>query len=184
MSRLCAALFIAFQCQALDVNSLKPQGYVSDFAQVLDEQTRARINEYCGQVERATGSQIAIVTLGSLEDNSIEDFSYKLFHKWGIGKKGEDNGLMLLLAIKDHKDRIEVGYGLEPVLPDGFVGRTLDDIRPAAGPQGDFGARSRAPRRRWEAPSRRQRASPWTHTSPRRDPRRRHSRKAADSPGH
>lgn len=123
---------------AQDLKSLQPQGYVSDFAHVLDAQNRARIDDYCGQVERATGAQMALVTIETLNGNPIEDFTNDLFRKWGVGKKGQDNGIMLLLAIKDRKDRIEVGYGLEPILPDGFVGQTLRQIQPALR-QGDYG---------------------------------------------
>jgi uncharacterized protein len=115
---------------ALDLNSLKPQGYISDFAHVLDAQSRAQLEAYCGRVEQATGVQMAIVTIDTLDDQPIEDVSNTLYRKWGVGKKGKDEGIMLLAAIKDHKDRIEVGYGLEPILPDGFVGSVLREARP------------------------------------------------------
>jgi uncharacterized protein len=115
---------------ALDLNSLKPQGYVSDFAQVLIPQSRQQLEEYCGQVERATGVQMAIVTLPSLDGQPVEDVANALYRKWGIGKKGKDEGILLLVAIKDHRDRIEVGYGLEPILPDGFEGGVLRQARP------------------------------------------------------
>ena len=121
---------LVLRIHAQDVNSLKPQGYVSDFANVLDTQSRLRIEDYCGQVERATGAQMALVTVNSLNDTSIEDFTGDLFRKWGIGKKGQDNGVMYLLAVKDRKSRIEVGYGLEPILPDGFVGGVQRQVRP------------------------------------------------------
>ena len=115
---------------ALDLNKLKPQGYVSDFAHVLDDSSRAEVESYCARIERATGVQMALVTIDSLEGEPIEDVANSLFRKWGVGKKGKDEGIMLLLAIKDHRDRIEVGYGLEPILPDGFVGSVLRGIRP------------------------------------------------------
>src|SRR5580658_1385697 len=105
---------------ALDLKSLKPQGYVSDFANVLEPQSRAQLEAYAGQIERTTGVQMAIVTLKSLDGNPIEDVSNDLFRQWGVGKKGKDEGIMLLLAVQDHKDRMEIGYGLEPILPDGF----------------------------------------------------------------
>ncbi len=89
-------------------------------------------------MEQATGAQIAIVTINSTDGNPIEDYANTLFRKWGVGKKGQDNGLLMLFAIKDHKDRIEVGYGLEPILPDGFVGDALRQIRPPLR-QGDYG---------------------------------------------
>ncbi len=81
-------------------------------------------------MESATGVQLAIVTLPSLDGNPIEDVSNTLFRQWGVGKKGKDEGIMLLLAVQDHRDRIEVGYGLEPILPDGFDGSILRGIQP------------------------------------------------------
>ena len=124
VAALAASLF------GLDLDKLKPQGYVSDFAHVLDDSSRARVEAYCGRVEQVTGVQMAIVTLDSLEGDPIEDVSNSLYRKWGVGKKGKDEGIMLLLAIKDRRDRIEVGYGLEPILPDGFVGGVLREARP------------------------------------------------------
>jgi uncharacterized protein len=115
---------------ALDLKSLKPQGYVSDFANVLDPESRAQLEAYCGQVERATGAQMALVTLKSLDGEPIEDVTNTLYRQWGVGKKGKDEGIMLLLAIQDHRNRIEVGYGLEPILPDGFDGSITRGIQP------------------------------------------------------
>jgi uncharacterized protein len=114
----------------LDLKSLKPQGYVSDFANVLEPQLRAQLEAYCGRVEQATGAQMAIVTIQSLDGNPIEDVTNTLYRQWGIGKKGKDEGIMLLLAIQDHRDRLEVGYGLEPILPDGFDGAITRSIQP------------------------------------------------------
>jgi uncharacterized protein len=124
---LCAAGLSLF---ALDLKSLKPQGYVSDFAHVIDSQSRRQLEAYCGQVEQTTGVQMALVTIPTLDGNPIEDVANDLFRQWGVGKKGKDEGIMLLLAVQDHKDRIEVGYGLEPILPDGFDGGILRNIRP------------------------------------------------------
>jgi uncharacterized protein len=73
---------------------------------------------------------MAIVTLDTLDGQPVEDVANALYRKWGIGKKGKDEGILLLLAIKDHRDRIEVGYGLEPILPDGFAGSVLREARP------------------------------------------------------
>jgi len=123
---------------ALDLKSLKPQGYVSDFANVLDTQSRARLDAYAGQVEQTTGVQMALVTLKSLDGQPIEDVSNTLFRQWGVGKHGKDEGIMLLLAVEEHRDRIEVGYGLEPILPDGFDGSILRGIAPLL-KQGAYG---------------------------------------------
>jgi len=105
---------------------------------VLDPQTRAQLEAYAGQLERTTGVQMALVTLKSLDGEQIEEVSNDLFRQWGVGKKGKDEGIMLLLAIQDHRDRIEVGYGLEPILPDGFDGSILRAIRPLL-QQGAYG---------------------------------------------
>ena len=81
---------------------------------------------------------MALVTLPSLDGEQIEEVSNDLFRQWGVGKKGKDEGIMLLLAVQDHRDRIEVGYGLEPILPDGFDGSILRGIQPLLR-QGDYG---------------------------------------------
>ena len=85
---------------------------------------------YCGQVEQTTGAQLALVTIKSLDGNPIEDVTNTLYRQWGVGKKGKDEGVMLLIAIQDHRDRVEVGYGLEPILPDGFDGAITRSIQP------------------------------------------------------
>jgi uncharacterized protein len=123
---------------ALDTSKLKPTGYVNDFAHVIDARSAAEIEAYCGNVERATGAQFAIVTVDSLEDDPVEDVANRLFTQWGIGKKGTNEGLLVLLAIKDHKNRVEVGYGLEPIIPDGYAGGVLRGIRPILR-QGNYG---------------------------------------------
>ena len=134
----CALLAGVVSLFALDLNSLKPQGYVSDFAHVIDSTSRARLEDYCGRVERATGVQMAIVTVDTLDGQPIDDVANTLYRKWGVGKKGKDEGILLLVATKDRKDRIEVGYGLEPILPDGFDGSVLRESRPLLR-QGEYG---------------------------------------------
>ncbi len=134
MNRLLSiALFTGALClpaAALDLTKLQPHGYVNDFANVLDPAGSQALEQYCANVEHATGAQIAIAIVPSLDGDPIEDDAAKLFHQWGIGKKGKDEGILILLAIQDKKQRAEIGYGLEPILPDGFVGETLRGIRP------------------------------------------------------
>ncbi len=101
---------------------LKPQGYVNDFAGVLSSAAKEQLASLCAEVDEKAHAQIAVVTVKSLDGRSIEDFSIDLATQWGIGPKKSDRGVLILLAIEDHKDRIEVGYGLEPILPDGKVG--------------------------------------------------------------
>jgi uncharacterized protein len=100
----------------------KPTNYVSDFAGVLSPQTQASLNALCAQVDRQAHAQIAVVTIKSLDGEPIENFATALEDKWKVGKKGTDRGLLLIFATTDRKYRIEVGYGLEGILPDGRVG--------------------------------------------------------------
>jgi uncharacterized protein len=116
---------------AVDWKALKPQGYVSDFARVIDPASKAQLETYCASVEQATGAQIALVTIPSLESEPIEDVANTIFRNWGVGQKGKNEGILLLLAVGDRRNRMEVGYGLEPILPDGFVGSVLREMRPA-----------------------------------------------------
>src|SRR5690349_6185051 len=137
--RLSALLVLgALAAGAVDWTALKPQGYVSDFAGVIDASSRQQLENYCGVVERSTGAQVALVTIPSLENEPIEDVANTIFRAWGVGKKGKDEGILLLLAIQNHRSRLEVGYGLEPILPDGFDGSILRDMRPALRQQ-DYG---------------------------------------------
>ena len=109
-----------------------PQGPVTDLAGVLDAAGRNEIVSRARHVEEATGAEIAVATVKSLDGMTIEDYASRLFRQWGVGKKGKDNGVLLLVAPIERKVRIEVGYGLEPVLPDGLAGEIVrTDILPA-----------------------------------------------------
>ncbi len=104
------------------IASLRPTNYVNDFAGVLDAATQARLNDLCHQVELKANAQMAVVTVKSLDGQDIDSYSQALYQKFGIGKKGTDRGVLILLATQDRKRSIRVGYGLEPILPDGKVG--------------------------------------------------------------
>ncbi|MGQ0635311.1 MAG: TPM domain-containing protein [Planctomycetaceae bacterium] len=99
---------------------------VHDFAGVLSAAEREELDRRCKEVRQKTGAALVVVTLKSLEGGEIDDFTNKLFAAWKPGEKGRDNGVMLLVAMEDRKGRIEVGYGLEPILPDALAGRVLD----------------------------------------------------------
>jgi len=133
-----AAALCASGGGAVDWKALQPQGYVSDFAGVVDQASRTRLESYCAAVERATGAQMALVTIPSLEDEPSEDVANTIFRAWGVGQKSKNEGILLLLAINDRRSRLEVGYGLEPILPDGLAGRILREMRPAMR-QKDYG---------------------------------------------
>jgi uncharacterized protein len=110
---------------------LKPQGYINDFAGVLSPAARERLAALATELDQKTKAQLAVVTVQSLNGQPIEDYSIALAEKWGIGsKKAGDTGVMLLLAVRDHQDRIEVGYGIEPVLTDGMAGDILRSMVP------------------------------------------------------
>ncbi|MBC8165464.1 MAG: TPM domain-containing protein [Bryobacteraceae bacterium] len=120
-----------------DSKTLQHQGYVSDFAGVLDAAARQDLERYCKQVETSTGAQMAFVTLKTLDGEPVEYFANDLYRRWGIGKKDTDEGLLLLLVTGDHHSRLEVGRGLEPIITDGTAGELLRSMRPAL-KAGDF----------------------------------------------
>jgi len=103
------------------------QKYVNDNANVLTSSDIARINALAAQIEENTTVQIAILTVDTTEPSTIEQYAVEVFEKAGIGFEDKDNGLLIVVAINDRKWRIEVGYGLEPVITDstaGLIGRT------------------------------------------------------------
>jgi uncharacterized protein len=116
---------------AVDWTALKPQGYVSDFANVIDPGSKSQLEAYCAAVETSTGAQMALVTIGTLEGEPIDDVANTIYRAWGVGQKGKNEGALLLLVINDRRNRLEVGYGLEPIVPDGFAGSVLREMRPA-----------------------------------------------------
>jgi uncharacterized protein len=115
-------LFLTVVVHAEPVSQLHPAGYVNDFAHVLEQKTVAQIESICLQVDQKAHAQIAVVTINSLDGADVESYAVELFKSWGIGNKSTNRGVLILYAIRDHRARIEVGYGLEPILPDGKVG--------------------------------------------------------------
>ena len=101
----------------------KPTDYVSDFAHVLSPQAVAQLDSLCSQLDHSkANAQIAIVTVHNLDGDDAADFANQLEDKWKMGKKGSDRGVLFLLAVDDHKYRIDVGYGLEGILNDAKIG--------------------------------------------------------------
>ena len=117
------------------INDIRAQGYVTDLAGVINPATRQKIELLATEVEQKTGAQIAVVTVNSLEGQTREDYAVALYKHLGIGAKGKDNGVLILIAPKERQYRIEVGYGLEPVINDaraGDIGRQMvPDLRKA-----------------------------------------------------
>lgn len=117
----------------------QPQRYVVDLAAIIDDATENRLNGYLQELEQKTSAQMIVLTISSLEGESIEDFSIRIAHdKWKLGQKGKDNGVLFLIAFKDRKYRIEVGYGLEGVLPDSLVGSMERNILVPYFRKGDY----------------------------------------------
>ena len=121
---LIAALALSF-CAAVQgekINDIQPQGYVTDLAGVIDPATRQKIELLATEVQQKTGAQIAVVTVNSMEGETREDYAAELYKHLGIGAKRKDNGVLILIAPKDRQYKIEVGYGLEPVINDARAG--------------------------------------------------------------
>ena len=107
---------------------IRPKAYLSDLAGAVDASWKPRIESLCSELDQKTGAQLAVVTIRSLEGEPIEEYANRWLRAWGIGRK-ENKGALLLLVIQDKRMRLEVGYGLEPVLPDGFAGSVLREMR-------------------------------------------------------
>ena len=105
-----------------------PTGFVNDFAGVLTAEQKSSLEQNLQDFEKKTTNEISVVTIKNLQGETIENYAVKLFEQWKIGKKGKDNGILLLIALEDRKLRIEVGYGLEPRLTDGQAGEIIRNI--------------------------------------------------------
>jgi uncharacterized protein len=105
---------------------------VNDLAGLLSPSERAQLEAKLEAYEKESGQQFVLLTVPSLEGDPIEDFSIRVAEKWKVGRKGKDDGLILLVAAKEHKMRIEVGYGLEGDIPDAVAARVIrDTLTPA-----------------------------------------------------
>jgi len=103
-------------------------GRVNDNAHVLSDSTRRSLAEKLKNHELLTTNQVVVLTMQSLEGESIEDFANKVFNEWKLGQKGKDNGILVVVVPDERKMRIEVGYGLDGLLPDLLTGRIIDNI--------------------------------------------------------
>jgi uncharacterized protein len=135
VSRLMLAGLLSFTATSALAEQVKdlpqPTDYVSDDAHVLSADAVARLDRICGQLDHSqANSQIAIVTVQTLDGDDAADYANQLEDKWKVGRKGTDKGVLFLLAVNDHKYRIDVGYGLEGILPDGKVGDIGRDMVP------------------------------------------------------
>jgi uncharacterized protein len=119
---LCVLLQCAGASVAEDLKKIHPTGYVTDLAGAIQPETKARLETLCTELEQKTGAQMAIVTVHSLEGQSVENYAVDLYKQLGVGSKQDNRGVLLLVSPDERKYRIEVGYGLEPVITDGRAG--------------------------------------------------------------
>ncbi|MFH0780202.1 MAG: TPM domain-containing protein [Parcubacteria group bacterium] len=105
-----------------------PTGFVNDYANLMTPASRASLESELTQFEQATKHEIAVVTINSLQGDTIENFAVKLFEDWKIGKQGADNGVLFLISKEDRQMRIEVGYGLEGALTDIQSSAIIDQL--------------------------------------------------------
>jgi uncharacterized protein len=100
------------------LDQLKPRGYVSDFAGVIDSAAQSQLDVICKDLDQKERTQMAIVTIVSLDGSPIKEFATQLANRWGVGYKDNNRGVLVLLSRSDKQYRIAVGYGLESVLTD------------------------------------------------------------------
>ena len=139
MKRIFTALFLY---AALSVPALVPpamNGPVNDYAGLLDSAEKRQLTDFLTNLSDTKGIQIAVLTLPSLEGDDLERFSIRTVEQWKLGKKGEDNGALLLIAVAEKKIRIEVGYGLESTLTDMQSGSIIRNIIAPAFRSGNYG---------------------------------------------
>ncbi len=131
LARKTAALFLLVLVLVLFVTVVsaqsaevppRPKGRVSDYTSTLTPSELRNLEDILAEFERQTTNQIAVLIIQTLAGDSLEDYSIRLAEKWRIGQEGRDNGVILLIVKQDRKIRIEVGYGLEGVLPDSRAG--------------------------------------------------------------
>ncbi len=127
---LCAAIFIVLMASVVFAAEKypAPRGMaVNDFANVIDPASSAKMESLAREVLQKTGTAVVVATVATVgEDEDYRMYANGLYKVWGIGKKGEDKGVLIFLTVKERKIRIETGYGVEGILPDGLVGEILD----------------------------------------------------------
>lgn len=122
-------LIVTSSAHALEVPNL--QGRVNDYAGVISPDEKNQLEAKLDEFEKQTTNQVVVLTITSLDGDSIDRFGPAVFKSWKLGQKDKDNGILFTVVIKDHHRRIDVGYGLEGVMPDGVTGDILRNNRSA-----------------------------------------------------
>jgi uncharacterized protein len=107
----------------------KPEGFINDLAGVMSPGMKLKLEGLALEVQQKTGAEVAVAVVRSLEGETVETYANELAERWGVGDK-DDRGALLLLSVDDRQLRLEVGYGLEPIIPDGRAGQILDGMTP------------------------------------------------------
>lgn len=129
---------VGFAARASDPVIPAPAGYVNDRAGIMGGWAE-RTEALCREIERATGAQIAVLTVKTTEGMAAQQYAQLVFDRWGIGRRGKDDGVLVLVAVDDRKLWIATGYGVEGALPDGKVGEIRDRYMTPAFRRGDYG---------------------------------------------
>ena len=116
---------IAFAANAWAEELPKPKGLVNDFARVISPQYSQRLTQVTGELLRKTGVPVVVVTMPDIGGDDYNEYANRLYTAWGIGKKGEDRGVLIFVTVKERKMRIETGYGMEGLIPDGLAGEDI-----------------------------------------------------------
>lgn len=117
-----------------------PTGYLNDFAEVVDEAAAGQITAICAELDEKTGAQIGVASFPELGGEDIDGFTVRLFELWNPGQSGVNNGILIVDALSERQIRIEVGYGLEAIIPDAMAGRIRREVMTpllAAGKHGE-----------------------------------------------
>ena len=126
LSFLSLLLILAVKPAQADEPIPKPKGLVNDFADVIPSSYEKKISVISRELLQKTGVPVVVVTMPQIGDSDYNEYANRMYSAWGIGKKGEDKGVLIFVAIKERKMRIETGYGVEGILPDGLVGEIRD----------------------------------------------------------
>jgi len=113
-------------------------GRITDNAQLLSPEVNRSLSDSLQAHEKRTGNQIAVLTIATLDGESIEDYAVRVFESWKLGRKGKDNGVLIVVVPNDRRMRIEVGYGLEGTLTDAMAGRIVQNVMTPKFRNGDF----------------------------------------------
>lgn len=127
---LASSLFLVFALAAsvfcAEAQFPANSGWITDPLNLIGQEYTQKISQIAEQLQENTGAQLAVAAVRTTRPLDTKAYAVELFRRWGIGEKGKDNGLLILFAAKERRIEVEVGYGLEGIIPDGYVGSVLD----------------------------------------------------------